>query len=667
VAVREPRTEGVARSGVLFGGGFEIYPDRPCPELASPGGTAFAAGRRDRPAEGLFAIIGDPDLPPRSEMLTTLSQLSAPALTLPLAWAVVDWPPAGRRSFATVFEPPRGERVVAALTERIEPLGEDELVRGVLPSLVSGLRDLWGGGLTHRAIRPTNLFRHDAGGRMFRLGECVTAPPALAQPVLCETIESGMAMAAGRGDGTPADDIYALGVTALFLLLGQLPAAALGDGRVLAEKIARGSYVALLGGARIPAAMTELLRGTLADDPRERWSVQDIGLWLNGRRALPKQQAQPKRAPHPFEFLGKTYHAARPLARAFAADPVAALPALRGQDFATWTRHSLADEECSKALSAALADDRGPDERLVGRVSIALDPAAPVRYKGAAVALAGFAGATLAGLRGRVPVQPIADAIIAGLPQFWCAVRREMTPDLAAIQKNFDRLRVFLEDRRPGFGMERVVYELNPQLRCLSPAVETDYILDPGELLPALERASERRRDEELQVDRHLAAFIAARFRLAGNDWHDAVGGDDPAERALGALYLLGRLQSRYGPAALPALSHRLGRHLPLLIERFHNRARRARLRADLPRSLAKGSLAELLAFLDSVPERIRDHQGFNQAKRDYATIERDLEQLRAGASKRPERAAELGARYAAVTANALAWLVALLLLVTRR
>lgn len=667
MAVREAQAEGTARSRVLVGGGFEIHPDRPCPELASPGGSAFVAAHRDRPAERLFAVIGDPDLPPRSELLTSLSELGAPALTLPLAWGIVDWPPAGRRCFATIFEQPHGERLVAALTQPIEPFGEDEMMRVILPPLVSGLRDLWAKGMTHRAIRPTNLFRSGGAGRALKLGECVTALPSLAQPLVCEPIESGMAMAAGRGNGTPADDVYALGVTALFLLLGRLPAAALPDERLLAEKIARGSYVALLGGARIPAAMTELLRGTLADDPRERWAAQDLALWLNGRRALPKQQAQGKRAPHPFEFLGKSYHQARALARAFVADPAAALPALRGPDFATWTRHSLADEECSKALSAALADDRGPDERLVGRVSIALDPAAPVRYKGAAAMLDGFAGATLAGLRGRIPVQPIADAIIAGLPQFWCAVRREMTPEQAAMQKNFDRLRIFLEDRRPGFGIERVVYELNPQLRCLSPAVESDYVLDPGDLLPALERASERRRDEEFGVDRHLAAFIAARFRSAGNDWHDALAVEHPADRALGALYLLGRLQSRYGPAALPALTQRLGRQLPLLIDRFHNRARRARLRAELPRSLAKGSLADVLAFLDSVPERIRDHQGFSQAKRDYAAIERDLELLKSGAARRPQQAAELGARYAAITANALAWLVALMMLLTRR
>jgi hypothetical protein len=665
VAVREPQTEA-AKSRALLGGGFEIYPDRPCPEFASPGSTAFVASHRDRPAARLFAVIGDPDWPPRSEMMTALSQLAAPALTLPLAWGVVDWAPAGRRSFATVFEQPPGQRLVTSLAQRIEPAGEDELMGVILPPLVAGLRDLWGAHLTHRAIRPTNLFRDAAGGGALRLGECVTAPPALAQPVVCEPLESGLAMAVGRGHGTAADDIYALGVTVLFLLLGQLPAAALGDDQILAEKIARGSYVALLGGARIPVAMTELLRGTLADDPRERWSAQDIALWLSGRRALPKQQAQPKRAQHPFVFLDKNYHTGRALARAFAADPMAALAVLRGPDFATWTRHSLAEEECSKALAAALADDRGPEERLVGRVCIALDPAAPLRYKGAATTLDGFAVAALAGLRGRVAVQPIADAIIVGLPQFWCALRRESTQEQAAIQKNFDRLRVLLEDRRPGFGMERIVYELNPQLHCLSSAVEADYVLDPGDLLPALERASERRRDEDLQIDRHLAAFIAARFRLAGNDWHDGLAGVDPTDRALGALYLFGRLQSRYGPPALPALTQRLGRQLPALIERFHNRARRARLRAALPRSLAKGSLADVLAFLDSVPERIRDHQGFNQAKRDYAAIERDLDLLGGGAARQPERAAELGARYAAVTAKALAWLVALVMLVTR-
>ena len=118
MAVRGAEAESSARSRVLLAKGFEIHPDRPCPELASPGGSAFVAFHR---------------------------------------------------SFATVFEQPRGQRLVAAPTQRIEALGEDELTRVVLPPLVASLRDFWAKGLTHRAIRPTNLFRNGSSG--FKLGE----------------------------------------------------------------------------------------------------------------------------------------------------------------------------------------------------------------------------------------------------------------------------------------------------------------------------------------------------------------------------------------------------------------------------------------------------------------------------------------------------------------
>lgn len=654
---------------VRLGERFEIYPERPLSDLRTPNAAAYAAADRERPTASLFALICDPDLPPRHDMMTALNGLRSEALMVPLEWGVVEWPATERSHFVALFDRPVGGRLVPAMTDSITPMRDDELLHYILPPLIPALRELSSAGLTHRGIRPTNLFFRDTARRQLVFGDCVCAPPAALQPVVCETIESGMAMPAGRGNGTASDDLYALGVTMVFLLLGRLPAASLSDEQVLAEKIGRGSYNMLLGGERFNSAIVEALRGLLTDDPRERWSVQDLEMWLGGRRLSPKQPALVKRAARPFEFSGHKFFTARSLAFAFARDTHAATRALKGPDFDIWMQRSLCDEDRSTMVAAAVVEGYdtglgGQDERLVARVCVALDPMAPVRYKGFAAAIDGFGTALAAAFRGRASLQHIAEAMAGRLPQFWFSAQPSLRPDLVPVLKSFERLRLNLEDRRPGFGIERILYEMNPKIHCLSPLIESDYVVNAGDLLSALERASQRRANDEFAVDRHLAAFIAARHRGVGNDWLDPLHSPDPSQRALGTLYLLARLQAFHGPAAVPALAQRLAKMLPLVIDRYHNRTRRARLKAELPKIVAKGNLAEIVAFIDNGTERVQDIQGFMLAQREYAAIERGLELLRTEAPKRPARVAEAGARYAAVTASLLAWLIALTLVV---
>lgn len=672
MAEQQAEASASSKQPVSLGDRFEIYPDRPLAELRSPSAAAFVAVDRERTTASLFALVCDAVLPPRLDMLTTLHSLRADALLLPQEWGVVDGLPAGRRSFAVVFDRPTGGRLVSSHTQQVTPLHEDELVHHVLPPLVASLRELFSAGLTHRAIRPDNLFFRDSTRRLLALGDCVSAPCGALQPLAYETIEAGMAVPAGRGAGTPADDLYSLGAVIVYLLLGGNPVARMSDEQLLAEKIGRGSYYALLGNERLSSSVVEVLRGLLTDDPRERWTVQDLEMWLGGRRTSPRQPAMVRRAARPYEFTGQSFYTARALAHGFSRDPLNAARALKSPDFEIWMQRSLSDDDRSKMVAAAMSEGQdagltGHDERLVGRVCIGLDPLAPVRYKSFAASIDGFGTALVAAFRGQVSLQAVAEAVAGRLPQFWFSAQATLKPEHVPILKSFERLRLHLEDRRPGFGIERILYEMNPKLHCLSPVVEARYVVDPGEMLAALEADSEKRTGDDFQVDRHLAAFIAARYRPAGDDWVDALASQDPAQRILGTLYLLARLQSYKGPAAAPALAQRLARQLPLVIERYHSRTRRARLSAELPKIAAKGNLNDLLSLLDSAVERQRDAAGYVQAVREYALLDRELDLLRLDAPRRPERAAELGARYAAATASFLAWLIGLAELIVMR
>lgn len=651
---------GTGASSVRVGGKYEIVGSRPLETLRSPSAAAYLAVNTERGADQLFALICNPEFTPREAVIEGLCALNIDVITVPLAWGVIDW--SGRRHFAIVLERPGGARIAATQNDVIAPISEDEIVHNVLPPLISGLRILFNAGLTHRAIRPNNLFRH-ANGRNLVLGECVSAPPALLQPMACEPIESGMALPAGRGDGTPADDIYALGATLVYLLLGRDQTAEMSPEQVLLDKMNRGSYQTVLGANRLPSRLIEPIRGMLADDPRERWTLQDLELWHQGRRIPPKQFAFAKRAARPLEFAGQGYVTARSLAHAFARDPAAAARMIKSPDFDIWLQRSLSDPEHTANVASALAEASDPggssDGRLVARVCVALDPPAPLRLNDFAAAADGVGTILTAAMFGKAPLQPIGQALAARLPQFWFAAQTALRPEQAVTLKSFERLRFFLEDRRPGFGMERVLYELNPKLHCLSPLVERDYVVDPADLLRALENAVASRRAEGDLVDRHIAAFIAVHFRLAGTDWHDALGSTDGQRRALGMLQVLARLQSFRGPASVPALSERLASMMPPLIDRLHNRPQRARLKAALQKLAPKGGLGEILQLVDNSTNERNDAQDFLAAQREYTAIEHALGVLQHDAPARPAHAATVGGRFSVTIANVLAWVTA--------
>ncbi len=63
---------------------------------------------------------------------------------------------------------------------------------------------------------------------------------------------------AGRGDGSIADDVYALGVLLLTLALGRLPLAELDDTAILRRKLEQGSHGALVGDERLPPLIADL-------------------------------------------------------------------------------------------------------------------------------------------------------------------------------------------------------------------------------------------------------------------------------------------------------------------------------------------------------------------------------------------------------------------------
>ncbi|WP_245580077.1 serine/threonine protein kinase [Niveispirillum irakense] len=649
---------------VDLGGRCEIMPGSPLAGLDSAGGSAFASRMaRDRKTES-FAIITDRPVPARVEALSGFRTIENPALMRLLDWGTVDWTPDGKRRFALVYERPGGRRVMNDLSDVREPFNDDLVTRTLMPNLLYVLREMNARGLTCGAIRPNNLFYKDTVSSAVMLGDCLSTPTGYAQPVLMETIERAQAQPAGRGPGTIGDDLYALGITLLVLVLGRHPLPDLDDEGLIRAKMDRGTYSALTGHLRLPQSLLEPLRGLMTDDAKQRWSLSDLDMWLQGRRHSSKQPQIPRRGARPFDFQGDQLLHCRSLARALARNTAAAAPLIERGEVEKWVRRSVGDETRAEmvqtAITSASVGGRAAtqEEKLVARVTIALDPPSPIRYRGIAVMPDGLGPAMAEAMWQNGSIQPYAELVLAQLPMFWVNCQPDFRPEYVPMVQSYDGQRTLLEHVGMGFGIERVLYELCPACPCLAPHLRDYYVLTPAELLAALEQIATKPTRGRDPVDRHVMAFLTTHHKKLNDRLLQPLSSQhDPARRIIAMISILADVQNRFGPARLPHLCAWMVTLMEPVFKRFKNKETREKMKIEVAQAARDGVLDALVRIVDNIDVIRADDKGFLTAMRQYESLTRQIDRLRSGASLKSDATDHAGRQIAAVVTSVIAGL----------
>jgi hypothetical protein len=618
---------------------YRIQPATRLPELDLGEAEAVAARDARNPGEVLFARVCSTGLPPRTDLMLHLRHMMDTTILRPLDWGPVTMPGSSTQRIAVVFRRPQHGPILASYKSPVPPLQAEDIARRVVRPITVTLAQFAQRGASHRSIRPENIYWDGAGRNSVILGDCVTAPPACTQPILFEPVESAVTPALGRGPGSVVDDFYALGVTVLILAMGRCPIAELSDRDILAAKMQKGSYNALMAGERPPFGLREFLRGLLADDPGERWGLEELEQWLGGGLRSTVQDARAHLAERPFKFAGVEYTNCRALANAFGEKWEQAAAAIRDQSFDKWLRRGVSDGTLAQRVAAAITSDTEAEgrnrasPRLVSRVCQILDRSGPLRYKGL-VAMPSAFGTVLADASQRgdnKTVGLVAECITRGVALDWFAAqsgRMQLVYDNQ--MKEIRLMQQLLRHSGPGYGIERCLYMLNPYLHCRSALLGGRYVGQIKDLLPILEQIVARDGKLAAMFDRHLAAFIASRIKSNVDRLLSSLEsrGEDGTGPALGVLGLFARIQSKFGPESLPHLTQWFARELESTIDRFHSRSAREQLRKRLNAVGESGSLIDLNNCINNETQLRRDETGRRQAAREYAGIAREISQL---------------------------------------
>lgn len=635
----EPLTQGITPTGgeVLVKGRYRILREAALPDYDSSTAKAYRAEdirNADRP---LVAYICDPGLPLRWQVLEHLRQNDLRGVPKLVEEGVVEWSPDRGEQPALLYER-SGRRLWRSLTEPGPPMTEKEVTSIVIVPAVEVLRQLDVSGLTHRGIRPDNLFfADDKTEKRAVLGGFAVEPPAYAQPILFETIESGLAHPAGRGRGEIADDLYALGVTVLSLLLGSLPTNEVSGETILQRKIQEGSYAFLVGKRALSLRAMELLKGLLMDARERRWTLDRVERWLDEYHD-PNLPNVADHAPHVFTFRQEPHVTGRSLAYAFTQHPQDAARAIRETRFESWVVRSIVNPEMARYLMEEVVASRSSTisaEQLVARVAILLDPKAPIRYRNFSATIDGLGTMLAVGFADDEIRHNFTEVIRLNLAQLWVTAQGPIVANRKLLQRLY-RLQHFIGRRGLGFGLERCLYELVPGARCLSTLVLPRYCTRVSELLSTLEAATGQLQRMVEPMDSHITAFIATHFPGKVDTFlASLVSPRGSAERVFGVLGLLASLQDRYGPAKVPGLAGWMLRMLPPVISSYHNQATRKQLEESVEHIAVRGSLVELYNLVGNPARRRADHRAYAMARGEFmrmvaetAKIEQQLQGL---------------------------------------
>ena len=624
----------------LIAAHYRIPADRPA-AFDVAGLQAFAVRDDHAPTRKLVALRIPMAAPPRARFLQR-TDLVIPNTVMP-----VDAGPgrdlAGQNGWFIVSEAPPGQ----LLTAERQPWREHDLVTCVLKPVAAALDALHTAGLTHRAIRPDNLYREGGRGPV-TLGPCFASPPASRQPAALEPPYSAWCMASGRGDGSIADDVYALGVTLLALALGKLPMAGVDDGAIVRRKLQVGSYAALTGDAPLPPLLADLLRVMLAEEPEHRPSAASL---LNPEQARTRRVAArpPRRAQRPLDVGGMPASSARELAHAIGLNQERGEQILRDGTVDRWLRRTLGDSQLAVRLEESIQrrDAESPSRDVamtVMRAVVALDPLAPLVWRGLTVMPQGLgtaaaAASVTAGTEATAAVEEIVRHDVV-LTYSVLAARR---PEHGPLKGESRQWHEWLATRNAAGGIRRVLYGLNPLLACQSPLLTDLPAARLGELLPALERSAAKADRRRAPIDQHIAAFLVARGDpTLTNELSTLPNFADDASRMV-VLRLFTHLQERTHPKPLPGLAAWLKDSGFAGLQRWRSRTKREAMSVLLATAVQAGSIAAMLAIVSDEAALATDQEGSLGAEHRIASIEAALRQIEDGVGDRAEAARRVG------------------------
>ena len=610
---------------------YEVHLDSPMSDMDRGTSKAYKVVDRTNVNAQLFGIVCDHKRSIRYDAISAVKTIDSKFLLRLVEYGIINNVLVNHKTIVLIYQLPEAGRVVADVTKKFDPITDFEKIKKILYSLLSIIDELKFLSISCRNIRLDNLYYVDSSEEEIMIGDLISSSAGLLQPPIYETVEALQVEPNCRGAGSYENDLYSVGVVLASLLIGQEPLNGKKSAEILALKIKQGSFNTIVNNGVTSTKFNDILRGLLVDDKQTRWDSGLVYSYMEGKKLTPAPTrfivGEVKR---PYKFMDTEYSDLRDLSVAIAKNPDEIYKDVVQGNFLAWIKKSVKDEKLAEKIEY-IQDKFIPRESsspnvkfyVALKIAIFLWKDVPLIYKNLCLYPDSLADLIFEKINHGQSLELLEEMILSDVIKIWYAEAGDVWVP-GAIHK----LRAYVSKKEVGYGIERVMYEMNKLLPCVSPLLKGENVIVPTKLLPALENKYESIDNHKLPMDKYIGAYLFARFGNKIEKDMAEMNSYQDAPRTSAVLKIYAVLQTRFGPKTLPNLCHWILGHCGVIVETYNNSKHRAYLEKQLPKVAKKGSLSAIYNLIEDVESRNSDKLGFMQAKREVKELVREKRKL---------------------------------------
>lgn len=618
---------------------FEINFEHPLSELDANGGHAFEVIDKTNPTRSLFALICSEELP-RLSYLPYMKSIDSPNIMKLVEYGQVF--NKDKEVMALIYNRPSGPRadIFIADAEKITP---DDFKSLVL-SLLSACDVLKTFGLTHRAIRLDNLFYKDSSRKELVLGDCLASFPSTYQPLVYETIENTLCPYYSRGNGLFEHDIYSCGVALLGIVLNHNITSELSAPELLRQKIKNSSFNFLSNNEKIHNRISAVLKLMLDDNAEKRCDYNAVLNFFEGKTINIMPSDSGDHSSKALIINGEKCYTRKNTALAILNNPDFGLEVIQSGKLQEWIKNGLENEKLNiKLTNIITAEKDNPDKRpLIAKTCIYLDSSLPLKCGDIFLFPEGLAKTIFYYKKNNLALTAIQNLLSTDIIRLWYQEQSSLRAP-----SNASEFKMYISRNDYGYGFDRIMYDFDEDLPCISPLLGNAFVNNTSRLLSALNKSSANYSTPPF--DKNILAYLRCKMGKKIDGILIDVNANQDAIKIGAIIRLYATIQNKQGPAQLINLTQWLVSSAKPLVQSYHNIKYQKYLEQELIKLSKSGKIMDLVDILENEDARNRDRMDFTEAVKNVNFLLAEKNKILSGDAKIEEEARDLAFRFSSI------------------
>ncbi len=599
---------------------YEIHFDKPISWLNMNGAQAYSVTDRIDSRRELFALICSRETCPRNSYLPYFKSIEHANLLNLVEFGTIYDSSQNQNTVALIYAIPQGGRVLDNM-DKLNIRNNPQKLKSIILSLISVVETLKGYGLTHRAIRPDNLFFKNKEYDEIVLGDCLASFPAFYQPAAYETIESLMAYPFARGNGTEKNDLYAIGATAIGLLLENEPFKDMSVPEIIRLKMKKGSFMALTLDEKLPSSFlnfNNMFKGILDDHSNYRWTFIQVYNFLEGKNQYLNNNNQQEKIKRSLTINGEKCYSAREVAYNLYMNPTEAWELIKSNKLLEWIKNGLENEdiynEAEKICSQI--NESSSHGLIIAQMCLMLDSDAPIHLRDLSVFPDGAGKAVYYCIKHNINYDNFRDLFASDLIRNWYIKQENLRAP-----SNISEIKININRNDIGYGLDRIIYDIDDDLPCLSPLIGKEYVTSAARVLKALDKNYPNIKGEVLPYDKNIVAFLRSKLGKKIDGILLDLNSQKEGMQISAIIRLYADMQKNYGPIQVVNLGQWLSSVSKPIIESYHNLKVQKKIEKNLVKVSKSGKLIEIYQALEDQETKEKDIDMYKKTKKEILSL----------------------------------------------